>query len=390
MIAATTALNSILVAISSNSRSVFIQRKETGSDVWLDFCGDGFHDLAESAEEESRDYIDVNPVVLKPKPIPAGNFLDSYGLKETLYAYRITGSEKGSPAETDWEYSNWVRNGGGAKIGYTFGNYKVPEGQWGTIVTEDDVRYTYLWGTDFKATNGQSFTDAQIRFYIDAATEEIARMLNITIKKKKIRCDAESRKLARGVDYDIDEAFYDFKFQKISRYGLIRTRERPIAKLHAIKILRRGGCKYDITEKVCVDKAKGTIKLLERPVRPSETWSGIATAINPYGNQSLNPNMFYSIDYDAGFETSDDVPADLRQIVAKQAAISLLNIIGDGLMSGFSSSSLSMDGLSESFSSTQSATSAYFGARIKVYQDEVADYVKNNKYKFNSLPMGSI
>lgn len=390
MIAATTALNSILVAISSHSRSVFIQRKETGGDVWLDFCGDGFHDLAESAKENIRDYIDVNPVVLNPKPIPVGNFLDSYGLRRTLYAYRIVDSEKESPLDTDWEYSNWVRNGGDEKVGYSFGNYKVPEGKWGQVVTEDDIRFTYLWGTDFKATNGQSFTDGQIKFFIDAATEEIARMLNITIKKKKIRCDAEARKLVKGVDYDTDEASYDFKFQKISRYGLIRTRERPIAKLHAIKILRRGGYKYDITEKVCVDKAKGTIKLLERPIRPSETWSGIATAINPYGNQSLNPNMFYSIDYDAGFETSDDVPADLRQIVAKQAAISLLNIIGDGLMSGFSSSSLSMDGLSESFSSTQSATSAYFGARIKVYQDEVADYVKNNKYKFNSLPMGSI
>ena len=390
MIAATTAQNSILVAISSNSNKVFIQRKKMADDVWLDFCGDGFYNLAESAEEEKQDYIDVNPIVLNPKSIVAGNFLDTYGLEQGLYAYRIIGSENKNPAEEDWEYSNWVRNGGEAKIGYTFGNYKVPEGQWGTVVTEDDIRYTYLWGTDFKATNGQSFTDGQIKFYIDAATEEIARMLNITIRKKKIRCNAETRKLEKGVDYDIDEAFYDFKFQKISRYGLIRTRERPIAKLHAIKIIRRGGYNYDITKKVFVDKTKGVIKLLERPIRPSETWSGIATAINPYGTQSLNPNMFYSIDYDAGFESSDDIPADLRQIVAKQAAISLLNIIGDGLMSGFSSSSLSMDGLSESFSSTQSATSAYFGARIKVYQDEVAEYVKNNRCKFNSLPMGSI
>ena len=115
MIAATTALNSILVAISSHSRSVFIQRKETGGDVWLDFCGDGFHDLAESAEENIRDYIDVNPVVLNPKPIPVGNFLDSYGLRRTLYAYRIVDSEKESPLDTDWEYSNWVRNGGDRK-----------------------------------------------------------------------------------------------------------------------------------------------------------------------------------------------------------------------------------------------------------------------------------
>ena len=104
----------------------------------------------------------------------------------------------------------------------------------------------------------------------------------------------------------------------------------------------------------------------------------------------MQSQLFYAIDYDAGFETSDDVPTDLREIVAKQAAVSLLNIIGDGLMSGFSSSSLSMDGLSESFSSTQSATSAYFGARIAVYKDDIANYIKENKNKFANMAMGAI
>ena len=61
-----------------------------------------------------------------------------------------------------------------------------------------------------------------------------------------------------------------------------------------------------------------------------------------------------------------------------------------GLMSGFSSSSLSMDGVSESFSSTQSATSAYFGARIAVYQKEVQDYISANKFKFGFFRVGSL
>ena len=99
----------------------------------------------------------------------------------------------------------------------------------------------------------------------------------------------------------------------------------------------------------------------------------------------LNP-----IDYDAGFETSDDVPEDLREIVAKQASVHLLNIIGDGLMSGFSSSSLSMDGLSESFSSTQSATSAYFGARIKEYKDDIDLYIQQNHNKFGHIALGCL
>ena len=77
-------------------------------------------------------------------------------------------------------------------------------------------------------------------------------------------------------------------------------------------------------------------------------------------------------------------------MIGKMAAISLLNVIGDGLMSGFSSSSLSMDGVSESFSSTQSATSAYFGARIAVYQKEVQEYIQQNKFKFGFFRVGTL
>jgi hypothetical protein len=72
------------------------------------------------------------------------------------------------------------------------------------------------------------------------------------------------------------------------------------------------------------------------------------------------------------------------------AAVSLLNNIGRGLMSGFSSSSLSMDGVSESFSSTQSATSAYYGADIKEYKDDIANYIAANKLKFGHITMGAL
>ena len=183
---------------------------------------------------------------------------------------------------------------------------------------------------------------------------------------------------------------YDFRFAKIARYGLIKTRQKPIIALHKLELFSRFSSCRDLTAATVVDKTKGVLKLMERPMRPSETANGIGTAIGMYGNQTMNGQLFYAIDYDAGFETSDDIPEDLRQIIAKHAAVSLLNIIGDGLMSGFSSSSLSMDGLSESFSSTQSATSAYFGARIKVYQDEIEDYIQQNKNKFGHMIIGTL
>jgi hypothetical protein len=67
----------------------------------------------------------------------------------------------------------------------------------------------------------------------------------------------------------------------------------------------------------------------------------------------------------------------------------MLNIIGDGILAGFSSSALSMDGVSEAFSSTQSATSATYGARIKAYEDELEKYIKAVKNKFGHQVMGA-
>lgn len=380
MITAVCALSGkIVVSISGTAATYRLERKEYGSDSYLVWTTAGF---AEADEENAALYVS------------SGDVLDGSSLTEKqLYSYRCIDSETyeaGEAADEDWDYSNWVKNGAGTSIGYTFGNYVVPDGKWGTVVTEDDIRYTYLWGTDFKAANGASYTDAQIRFFIDAATEEMERLLNIAIIKRKVRCRAAERNLEKGKDYDEDEAPYDFRFEDISRYGTIETNLRPILRLHSLKLLSRFSNVKELRHTTVVDKGNGVLKLMERPLRPSERANSIAAAIGIYGTQTIQSHLFYAIDYDAGYETSDDVPADLRQTIAKKTAVDLLNIIGDGLMSGFSSSSLSMDGLSESFSSTQSATSAYFGARIKEYKDDIENYVKANRAKFGGFVISSI
>lgn len=378
MIAAVSAApDKILVTIEgSGDRTYFLERHKFGEDDrYLVYTGNGF-------EEKSEGTV--------PAGVHGGDVLDTFNLEPTLYAYRCVDTAAEHPADDQWEYSNWVRNSGAEAVGYTFGNYKPAPGTWGTTVTPDDLRYTYIWGTDFKATNGQSFSDGQIQYFIDAATEDIGRRLDITIRKKRCRCRAAERKLVKNEDYDIDEGVYDFRFARIARYGLIKTRQKPVIKLHKLTLLSRLSGERDLTASVIVDKTKGLLKLMERPLKPTETSSAIQTAVGMYGNQTIGAHLFYSVDYDAGFETSDDVPEDLREIVAKQAAVHLLNVIGDGLMSGFSSSSLSIDGLSESFSSTQSATSAYFGARIKEYKDDIDLYIQQNHNKFGHIALGCL
>lgn len=368
----------ILVSLKGSDGPFVLQRAFYKDRTWLTYTENGFVILDDESE-------------LLPKPLDTGDFVDSFDLKDGLYEYRIVPSSKENPEGNDYKYSEWIKFGTPDAIGYSFNNYHSPDGEWGTAVTPDDCRYTFLWGTDFKATNGAYFSDEQIQWFIDAATSEMERLLNITLKKKVIKSQLSITGLKKGVDYDEEEALYDYTQRKIQRYGMIQTKSRPIIDITRCELINRGETSnMDLMDSIVPDKKQGVIKFLKRPFNADNTHKLISNSLCRYGSETFQPHLFYAVDYSAGYESSDELPKDLRQMIGKVAAISLLNIIGDGLMSGFSSSSLSMDGISESFSSTQSATSAYFGARIKVYQDEVKDYIEKNKFRFGYYPIGCL
>jgi hypothetical protein len=81
------------------------------------------------------------------------------------------------------------------------------------------------------------------------------------------------------------------------------------------------------------------------------------------------PQMLY-VSYTAGYGV-DKLPKDIRNAVAKYATIDVLGIAGDAVLAGVASLSTAIDGLSESFSTTASATNATYGAHILQYQKEV-------------------
>jgi hypothetical protein len=247
-----------------------------------------------------------------------------------------------------------------------------------------------MWGIDFRASNGQPYTDEQIRFFIKSAVALIERELKITIKKTRIMCEPDRRGLQQGADYDTEESYYTYKRERVQRNGMIKTRQRPVRSVSRLDLLSRNEKVTSLLNAYTLDKNKGLIRFFNRPPKTSDSIRAVETAIYPYGAEVRDNNLFYAIDYVAGYENSDQVPEDLRDVVGKVAAVSLLNNVGRGLMSGFSSSSLSMDGVSESFSSTQSATSAYYGADIKEYKDDIANYIAANKLKFGHITMGSL
>jgi hypothetical protein len=124
--------NKIILEMPDRIQDYRLERRAGGGGEWLVFTASGF----------VEDAIDIIPV-------PAHNSFVDISLQPGLYQYRARIFDN---ADAEYDYSMWIRCGNTDPVGYTFGNYHAPDGAWGEVVTTDDIRLSYLWGVDFKAS----------------------------------------------------------------------------------------------------------------------------------------------------------------------------------------------------------------------------------------------
>ena len=80
-------------------------------------------------------------------------------------------------------------------------------------------------------------------------------------------------------------------------------------------------------------------------------------------------------------------PKVLIELVAKKAAIDVLTIAGQAFRGGFSSQSVSRDGVSESVSYTASATFGIYSATIEDYRKWIEANIKELRGAFRGVNM---
>ncbi|MAH44800.1 hypothetical protein CMI37_03175 [Candidatus Pacearchaeota archaeon] len=280
------------------------------------------------------------------------------------------------------------------KVGWTFGNQPVPEGGWGEVLSPDDMRYTYLYGVDLTANDLEEtpWSDEQFRFFVRSAVADFEKFLTIDIRRRVYKTNPvatliRSKEWTTGVDYTDREDPYPFQPELWSNFGFVQLRHMPIISVERAKLYSQ--VKTEVIDLlgqnwVRLQKHTGQVNLFPTG---GIAYGPFSVGIMPWRILGARFTQGMEWDYTTGYETSEFVDDDLREVVGKYAAIKCLASIGDGLLAGFSSSSVSLDGLSESFSSTQSATSAYFGARIKQYTEDIKDWLERNRNKFGAIPL---
>lgn len=230
----------------------------------------------------------------------------------------------------------------------------------GLMFSPAEIADQYLHGIPLCTRDGREIPQNTIREKIRAAQAQIEQFLSVKLTRQIVE---ETRDFVRA-DY------FSWGFLKVTYpvrcvtdlTGFISTTrqiEFPMSWISS---------KYTTDDTLLYR----TIHIVPAGSGTTNTNSVVFVGITPnagfFGVQSI-PN-YWRIEYCTGFK---EVPANIREAVGKLAAIQILAIAGDILLgAGITSQSLSMDGLSQSISTTRSSTSSIYAARIKQYGDELA------------------
>jgi len=253
---------------------------------------------------------------------------------------------------------------------------KCPYGQNEMVMSPTEMLETYFYGIDI-CKNGKVISNEMMKMYLQAATEEVEKALDIKIVPQIVAEDQ------------------DFWLNDWKAWGYIKM-TYPIRKAHELK-----GFINDVQQIVYPQEwlssrrtSDGELYFRNLYLVPTNgaattnavVFSGITPHLGFFGNKQI-PN-YWRAQYCTGF---DKVPKDLLNFIGKMAAINLFHILGDIILgAGIASQSIGIDSLSQSIATTSSATNAGYGARVTGYLKDMKASWPNLKSYYKGFTMTSL
>lgn len=246
-------------------------------------------------------------------------------------------------------------------------------------MTVSQLRNLYMWGVSVKNQDGTELPDSVYEFYIQSAQKELESILNIKLVPQVIE---ETR---------------DYNYCDYSTYGFMRC-SYPVARPFWLKGLFGTAEQIEYPrEWLSIKRSNEVPEMFYRNVYlvPNQggyqngnasgvTFNGIFGANLLWRSRTYIPN-YWRIRYLTGFT---EIPADLLNVIGKAAAINVFHVAGDLILgAGIASFSLGVDGLSQSISSTSSATNAGYGARVIGYGDDIKRMIPILQSKYGGFNM---
>jgi len=251
----------------------------------------------------------------------------------------------------------------------------------GLLFSPEELIALYFYGIDVKSKDGTDLDKSTLEFNIRQAQERVEKFLGIKLNKM---LKNEKVDYFRGEYLDKFPVFFVTYpvTEALTCIGLMGQVEQVV--YPEDWLFNSGNNRGVPHRKISIVPVSSATRGVQ--AGGDLIYTGVMTEI---GLRSYSHVPFYwSLQYSTGFT---EIPYDLMNIIGKYAAIGILAILGDIIYGtpGLASQSLSIDGLSQTINTTNSAMYSGFSARIGQYSKEVEKYLKEMKNYYKGFNFAS-
>lgn len=233
----------------------------------------------------------------------------------------------------------------------------------------------YLFGIDLSDQEGNPLPDSLFAHYIDSAVDWLQNLLDIQIAELEVKSEQ-----------------HDYNRSDWQNWGFLQLHHNPVKSVSGLRMMYGNKPSVEIPlDWIKLDKLTGEITVF-----PSEGSAGSLIIGNTgllygfHGAWAYAPQL-WEVDYVAGVDENDkQFPiALLKEAIYKRASCGILNVWGDLILgAGIASQSVSIDGVSQSIGTTQSAMFGGASARIESYTKDIKEQILPAlKQKFSGIRM---
>ena len=224
----------------------------------------------------------------------------------------------------------------------------------------EELISNYMTGIPLQGRTGEEMNERTIEQYIRNASAQLESALSIKIAKQRL---VEA--------YDFEREHFE-SWGAIQVHFLVNDLLELMGKLNFAQQIKypRGWISWK--------RQKEYMRMLHIVPGQQGDLTGVTSdfvavftgrfPIFGYSSANYIPN-YWNVDYMTGW---DKIPDDIMNASGKLASIQVLAVLGDIIFGvGIGSSSLSIDGLSQSITTTRNSNKSMFGARIDQYTAEL-------------------
>lgn len=237
--------------------------------------------------------------------------------------------------------------------------------------TTEELIQNFLFGIDLSDSKGNPFPKALIISYINSAIAYAESLFDICLSKQEV--DAEP---------------HDYERSDYTNWGYVQLWKRPILEVKSLRLMYGTRPAWEVPlDWLKIDKNQGKIQMFPSSGSVTSMIIGASGAIyGLYNSWDYAPQM-WEVDYVAGMD-SNNLPAHLKELIYKKAVIGILQVWGDLILgAGIASSSISIDGLSQSIGTTQSAMYGGASARCEEYRKDIEALIPVLRQKYGGIRM---